>query len=388
MKSLKRFFSPCENSFLDLALVVRAILGCCYKSKREDEDKIKKEKGIKNCLIRMLNSSNVDVDKLDYIARDTQMSGYDNIVLDTERLLNAVCMVCADDMYYPAFKKSALSVINNVVLAKNLQAKWIINHPVVIYESNILRRAIGETLNSVKLRVNEKEVSGDELIKFIFSSLSLSKEGNKHDRGAFNLLSDVEILSLMKEKMELSSVSEYFSRNERKSPIWKSHEEFEFCLGVTRENREKACEVANFVRPLLSHLNDVEDLGHAKEIGDLLYNEISTNEELEKKEDIIKILDVLKSYKDENGSSVDFNYVLLSAKNKFFTRKIDEKKLYIQFDDTQDGYTTYDKFESNYANDIKPDYQFFYLYSKSKLNAKHFLEYLYSEAHKSVGVRV
>lgn len=87
----------------------------------------KRAYGIKNCLIRLLNSSTVDVDKLDYIARDTQMSGYDNVVLDNERLLDSLCFVVdKDNIYYPAFKKSALSVINNVILAKNLQAQWIV----------------------------------------------------------------------------------------------------------------------------------------------------------------------------------------------------------------------------------------------------------------------
>ena len=70
-----------------------------------DAEEINRTKGIKNCLIRLLNSSTVDVDKLDYIARDTQMSGYDNIVLDTERLLGSVCLVCNDNVYYPSFKK-------------------------------------------------------------------------------------------------------------------------------------------------------------------------------------------------------------------------------------------------------------------------------------------
>ena len=131
------YFEQYGEKTIDLDLVVRAILGCPYLTNRLDAEELNRTKGIKNCLIRLLNSSTVDVDKLDYIARDTQMSGYDNIVLDTERLLGSVCLVCNDNVYYPSFKKSALSVINNVVLAKNSQAKWIVNHPIVIYESYI-----------------------------------------------------------------------------------------------------------------------------------------------------------------------------------------------------------------------------------------------------------
>ena len=378
------YFSNCGETFLDLDLTVRAIVGCCYEIKREDDSETNNTKGIKNCLIRLLNSSTVDVDKLDYIARDTQMSGYDNIVLDTERLLDSICVVCKDNVYYPAFKKSALSVINNVIIAKNSQAKWIVNHPIVIYESYILRRAIGETLKNIKISVDEREFSSDDLIKFVFSSKSLSKEGNWHSSGVFNLLSDVEILTLMKQQMSTPSVSEYFARNERKSPVWKSHEEFLFCLD---SSVEKVSEIAAFVAPLISYLNDVEDLSHTKQIDNSLYDEIKSDDELEGKEELIKILDIIKEYRLEDGSDGGFNYVMLPAKNRFFA-KIDSKNLFIKFDDTPNGYSTYDAFEDKKVDVSKRDYEFFYLYSKTKLNAKHFLEYLYTKIHNSSGIRM
>lgn len=75
------FFANDDIGFLDLDLIVRSIIGCCYSYKRTDNEEIRLELGIKNCLIRLLNSSTVDVDKLDYIARDTQMSGYDSIAV-------------------------------------------------------------------------------------------------------------------------------------------------------------------------------------------------------------------------------------------------------------------------------------------------------------------
>lgn len=218
-----KFFETESINSLDLDLIVRSIIGCCYSYKRTDKKEKRRELGIKNCLIRLLNSSTVDVDKLDYIARDTQMSGYDSIVLDNKRLLDNVCIVDDEGMYYPAFKKGALSVLSNVVIAKNSQAKWIINHPVVIYEAYLLCKAIGTSLaNSDLLDAKGNTLCSDEIISFIFSSASLSKEGRKHSSGTFRLLSDIEILNLMKSHMECPVVSEYFSRDERKSPVWKS----------------------------------------------------------------------------------------------------------------------------------------------------------------------
>lgn len=129
-------------------------------------------------MIRLLNSSTVDVDKLDYIARDTQMSGYDSIVLDNKRLLDNVCIVDNDGIYYPVFGKGALSVLNNVVIAKNSQAKWIINHPVVIYEAYLLCKAIGISLANSGLRNTDNVVlSSDEIINFIFLRLHYQRKG-------------------------------------------------------------------------------------------------------------------------------------------------------------------------------------------------------------------
>lgn len=379
------YFRICGEEFLDLDLTVRAIVGCTYEMKRGDNNEINREKGIKNCLIRLLNSSTVDVDKLDYIARDTQMSGYDNIVLDTERLLDSVCIVRENNLYLPAFKKTALSVINNVIIAKNSQAKWIVNHPIVIYESYILRRAIGETLKMTSVFINKEECRGDDLIKFIFSSNSLSKTGNRYDSGVFNLLSDVEILTLMKQQLTNPSVLEFFARNERKSPIWKSHEEFLHCLD---SDKGKAFEIATFLAPLISYFNGVEDLSHTKQIDDSLYNEIKGNDELEGNDEIIAILNIIRDYKLEDGSPSDFNYVMLPAKNHFFA-KIDAKHIYIKFDETSNGFSTYDTFDENQVDkQSKMNYEFFYLYSKTKLNAKHFLKYLYEEIHKNSGIRM
>lgn len=49
--------------------------------------------------------------------------------------------------------------------------------------------------------------------------------------------------------MEYSVVSEYFSRDERKSPVWKSSEEFLYCLD---SNEDKAAEVAEYMAPLIN----------------------------------------------------------------------------------------------------------------------------------------
>lgn len=70
----------------DLRFIARMILGLKYTNYRPEYQ-------IRNCFIELLNGKNFDVDKLDYIIRDTKMSGISNISLDVERLLNALTIV-------------------------------------------------------------------------------------------------------------------------------------------------------------------------------------------------------------------------------------------------------------------------------------------------------
>lgn len=367
----RNFFENEGINSLDLDLIIRSIIGCCYPFKRSDNETVRLESGIKNCLIRLLNSPTVDVDKLDYIARDTQMSGYDSIVLDNKRLLDNVCIVDNDGIYSPAFKKGALSVLSNVVIAKNSQAKWIINHPVVIYEAYLLRKAIGISLaNSGLLDEGGIKLSSDEIISFIFSSESLSKEGRKHSGGIFRLLSDIEILNLMKSHIDNPIVSEYFSRDERKSPVWKSSEEFLYCLD---SNEEKAAEVADYMAPLISFFNDIDDITDVRQIDNDILKDSSLNDDQDK-ESIQKLIQVLLSYQK------DTSYVILPAKNTFYAR-IDANKLNIRFGNTYRDYTTYRKLEGEDKSSSDKRYGFFYLYSNQKLDPKDFLNYLYEKAH-------
>lgn len=70
----------------DICFIARMILGLKYKG-------YEPEKQIRNCFIELLNGGNFDVDKLDYIIRDTKMSGISNISIDIDRLLNSVSIV-------------------------------------------------------------------------------------------------------------------------------------------------------------------------------------------------------------------------------------------------------------------------------------------------------
>lgn len=69
----------------DLQFIARMIMGVKYSDYHPESQ-------IRNCFIELLNGS-IDVDKLDYIVRDTKMSGINNISLDIERLLGSLTII-------------------------------------------------------------------------------------------------------------------------------------------------------------------------------------------------------------------------------------------------------------------------------------------------------
>lgn len=68
----------------DPVLAARMITGCRYDDSQTDEQ------GLANCLIALLHGEAIDVDKLDYLLRDTWASGVKNTAIDVDRLLHGI----------------------------------------------------------------------------------------------------------------------------------------------------------------------------------------------------------------------------------------------------------------------------------------------------------
>lgn len=74
----------------DIDFIIRAIIGFEYPLNAELDVRERRERGIKNCLVSLLNSSQFDVDTLDYVVRDSLSSGLNNFSIDIERLLTSL----------------------------------------------------------------------------------------------------------------------------------------------------------------------------------------------------------------------------------------------------------------------------------------------------------
>ena len=102
---------------IDEELFVRSIIGVTYQS----TDKL-----IENTIIGMLNGSLIDVDKLDYLIRDSYVTGFNTMALDVDRLFAGYVVAEYTDASsavkkVAAYKRGALSVIENVTFANDLE---------------------------------------------------------------------------------------------------------------------------------------------------------------------------------------------------------------------------------------------------------------------------
>lgn len=215
---------------VDKELFSRMILGIQYR----DTSII--QNGVKNSLIQLLNSSIIDVDRLDYIMRDMQMSGFDSTNIDIERLLESVTLIydSQKQRYSFGYEKNALSTIENVVVAHDAERRWIQSHPVVMYDSYLVKKCI----NTVENQYKEKN-SG----KSIFQKKALMREGILLENNLrLRLMNDSDFLFLMKQSEEESPkqyyIKEYLSRDERRSPIWKSESEFRLILSEFSKSQQ------------------------------------------------------------------------------------------------------------------------------------------------------
>ncbi len=213
-------------------LVARMITGCIHRECKTSQEQVE------NALIVLINGSTIDVDKLDYILRDTWASGVDNVSIDVRRLLSALELVVAPVGWLDvAFRKSALSVLQNVIDGRNYLFRWIYSHHTVCYYNLLLRRAV-ELLDKVLSPPGAKEAFLDAI-----SSKDAFQTPVTVGPCRVFLPCDDDIYCLLKSHKEDSPelkelVDELLSRTPTRVPLWKTQAEFEILFHArTLEDR-------------------------------------------------------------------------------------------------------------------------------------------------------
>jgi len=329
----------------------RCIIGLKYKDKTD----------IRNCFIELLNSSTIDVDKLDYLIRDRYFTGFKSVSIDYERLLGSVCIVKNDDDYILGFTKTGLSTLESVILAHDMERKWIQGHPVIQYECFLLDCII----HKIVKRYKEQGVE-------LFSLEALTENGLPYGNKKFvRLLSDADILFTAKNELyDSNAVQEYFNRDKRKRSLWKTEAEYRFFVENElnkKENenlssvidslqkeidtyREKCEELPLIDDNFLKHLE--EEIQKSKSINPSLRKNTRTKE---------KILAFVKKIKDfSRVNNYKFDYCLRTCKqfNSSFNKDaLKEAKIFFDGNKTIDLKDVINLFEQE-----KPKENFFYFY--------------------------
>ena len=315
IETFKGFFkSDQERDFF-----ARCITGYRYGNINEDTS-------FYNCFISLLNSKVIDVDRLDYLIRDAFFTGFDTVNIDYERLLTSLTIIeskIEDEdgeeqyIFQLAYYKNAISVIENVVYAHDAERKWIQNHPVVLYDIYVIKHVIAR-LNMLLSTETAK----------LFSKEALTEKGvDLADSKRVALLCDDDIISLMKNYYSDSLSNEYFDRQSRRHPLWKSEAEYRAYLGTLvqggaiLEKLEKALKSTEIYLTKTSETwiineaaitkisDECEKAKKALESGSV--HQATARTQLETKEQILKVMQCLKEYAEKH--SQPFDYVVLRA---------------------------------------------------------------------------
>ena len=322
---IKRWLS--EYSADDKELFARMIIGLQYK----DDSEI--EIGIYNALIYLLNSSVIDVDKLDYLLRDKMMTGFEGVSIDTERLLASVCLVSQKtghkEKYHLAYYKNALSVIENVVVAHDSEKKWIQTHAVVSYDSFLVQRCI----KAIESNYSKEAPSS------VFCEEALGYDGIKINGQSIRLLSDADIIYLAKQistdDPQYEYIDEYFNRSIRKKAIWKSESEFDLMLRELGDDNRKL--FVDWMDDLSEELKTGSDsFEHAIVINETIKEKLQKDYKLKQQDSDIpqtekdSALEILTSVEQKfslfeefaNSKGIKFNFVI--TWHKRFTSNVDK----------------------------------------------------------------
>lgn len=126
-----------ENSgnliYVDFELICRCILGLEYDTSLDlysTDYTIYQENLKKNVIVHLINSRAFDMDKLDYIIRDSCMTGIGAPVIDTNRLFRNMYL---NDDYDIVFSSRAVPALQNMVDSRDELYMYVYNHHAVIF---------------------------------------------------------------------------------------------------------------------------------------------------------------------------------------------------------------------------------------------------------------
>jgi len=320
---------------IDKELFVRSIIGVKYKT----NDKL-----IENTIIGMLNGSLIDVDKLDYLIRDSYVTGFNTMALDVDRLFSGYVISDYIDASsavkrVPAFKRGSLSVIENVTFANDLERHWIQNNPTILYDVKLIQLAI-ENYDNYMVKTY-KDKLGDE--KSILSKTAISAIGYIEKGINLSLLCDDDIICFLKNIYRDNIISnQFFDRQQRLKPIWKSEIEFKD-LEKEQMGNSVAKSFKNTLRAIHEntfYINNEKKEQAIKELETLekTINGDSSNKSkevaknsLSSQQDVVKVFEIFDNFAKNNKLDNDFAFIFVKKHYESNYAKLMNEEIYIEF---------------------------------------------------------
>lgn len=398
LASLK-FFPKLFTNSEEKAFFARCIVGLKYGNKSDIED-------VKNCFVELLNSKTIDVDRLDYLLRDSFVTGFSSVSIDYKRLLSAVCIAEKNDKsgknLVLAFNKSALSTLESVILAHDMERKWIQNHPVIQYENYLVKYIISEVVKYYQHKnisiFSFSALTTKGCSQFIdikkFSEFVKNKTKNKtvlkwldsdftplindfFESNCINLntsvrlLTDSDVLATAKNCLPGNDIiKEYFDRSSRKKSFWKYESEYKILFEQDAISPEALKQMEDRFTSIENGLKTADMLPIINADALQYFREQKSKfayfpgyEEVEQRElnSTIALLELLENFANEQG--IPFEFVTISA-NQFNTgfNKKDFKEINVYFPNLNN--VSFLKDAINLFDAEQPRSNFFYLYAK------------------------
>ena len=320
---------------IDRELFARSIIGATYRSQ---------EKLVENTIIGMLNGTLIDVDKLDYLIRDSYVTGFNTMALDVDRLFAGYVISEYTDASsatrrVAAYKRGSLSVIENVAFANDLERHWIQNNPTILYDVKLIQLAI-ESYDSYMVSKYRSQL-GDE--NSIFSKTAISSSGYIDKGINLSLLSDDDIICFLKNDYNTDNISrQFFDRSQRLKPLWKSEIEFR-----DLEDELLGNSVARSIKSTLKaikdntfYIND-EKYNQARSEKTELENTLNSSapdnvksiakNSLKAQENVLKIYEVFHRFSSQYNLENNFAFIFVDKHYESNYVKLGNEEIYIEF---------------------------------------------------------
>ncbi len=172
-----------KDLYVDYELVLRSILGIEYDTSTME---LFEQNKVKNVVVNLINSNVFDMDKLDYVIRDSFYTGIGTPNIDTNRLFRNMYLV-SENEYRLVFKNRAVPVLQNFIESRDSLYMYVYNHHTAVFSdfmnSYIFRRLAHnkrdlleltkdfiKEINNERMKNGEEEIITDEQLNEIFSA--------------------------------------------------------------------------------------------------------------------------------------------------------------------------------------------------------------------------